>query len=277
MTEINLNFMHPKYGTVFNADIDGSFTVDEMIQNLLISGFLPENQAGYELELHKQVFDRYLTFDKIPNLEEGDIIRVVDKNLATAHSDELTVYLKHPIKGIVAELKANPSTTANELLQKVLDRGFIQGDASQYILLTKGRQEFSDAATLASVQIGHQDFIQIMQLGSTSMPPITPMFYALNQRLEKLETNLTQELQLIKDNIPALNTIPIDAKRAINPTEKAYESIDSIVDRLRKDSKQAPLKRIRSINFMPFLLTVAGILLLFAGFFLYLKAITLFY
>lgn len=277
MTEINLNFMHPKYGTVFNADIDGSFTVDEMIQNLLISGFLPDNQAGYELELHKQVFDKALKFNEIDDLEEGDILRVIDNEQIGANSDELTICIKHPIKGIVLDLKINPTITANELLQKILDKGFIQGNLDQYSILTKGRQELKEDQTLASAQIGHQDFIQIVQLGSTSMPPITPMFYALNKRLENLEGNLTKELDLIKNNIPALNTIPIDAKKAINPTERAYESIDSIVDRLRKDSKQGSLKRIRSINFMPFLLTLGVILLIFAGFFLYLKAITLFY
>ncbi|MCP4442305.1 MAG: hypothetical protein GY810_25640 [Aureispira sp.] len=277
MTEINLNFMHPTYGTTFNADIDSSFTVEEMITNLLHSGFLPPNDEGYQLALRKQIFDSNSTFDSIENLYDGDIIRIVTGNQAQDNSSaQLVVNLKHPTKGIVLDLQVSPDIIASDLIQMVLDKGFIQGLSDQYTLVTKGLNELNADQPLSSAQVSHQDFIQIVQIGSSAMPAIAPMLYTMSQQLEQLETGMTKELDLIKSNMPALNTIPIDAKRAINPTEEAYQSIDSIVGRLRSDAKLPPLKPIRSINFMPFLITV-GIIALIIGFYFFLKAITLFY
>lgn len=266
MIEYNLNFMHPQYGTTLNVDIDGSFTIEEMINNLLLSGFINENKNGYDFELMGQALERQMTFDEIQELYDGAVIRIV------AHEDEVTVehgpteqtlrlHIKHPSEPLILDIQLNETAPLSNIIQQASDKNFVQG-VQGILHLMKGDKllDLNENATQNGLTEG--DFLQLTHADAIQENPIEKAVNTLNSKLEKLETQIQTELVSIKDALPAANMIPIDPTRAINPTMEKYESIDTIVNRLREASKEAPLKPIRQRS-VPFLL-VEGILLIVA-------------
>lgn len=266
MIEYNLNFMHPQYGTTLNVDIDGSFTIEEMINNLLLSGFINENKNGYDFELMGQALERQMTFDEIQELYDGAVIRII------AHKDEVVVdhspteqklnlHIKHPSQPLILDIQLSETAPLSNIIQQASDKNFVQG-VQGILHLMKGDKllDLNENATKNGLTEG--DFLQLTHADAIQEDPIEKAVNTLNSKLEKLETQIQTELISIKDALPAANMIPIDPTRAINPTMEKYESIDTIVNRLREASKETPLKPIRQLA-VPFLL-IEGILLIVA-------------
>ncbi|BDS10637.1 hypothetical protein [Aureispira anguillae] len=264
MTEYNLNFMHPQYGTTFNVDIDGSFTVEEMINNLLLSGFINENKHGYDFELMGQALDRQITFDEIQALNDGAVIRII------AHQEEaiveetdasdsfISLHIKHPSEALVLDVELSSTLPLSNIIQQASDKNFIQGK-DNILHLQKGDKLLDLNQTALENKLSAGDYLQIIHANLVAENPIETAFGQLNEKIQQLETQIETELGNIKDALPAANMIPIDTTRAINPTMEQYESIDTIVNRLRKNSNQPPLKRIRPVS--PVLLLSLGFLL----------------
>lgn len=249
MIEYNLNFMHPQYGTTLNVDIDAAFTIEEMINNLLLSGFISENKAGYDLALKNIIFDKTTTFADIEALYDGAVIRIIagqeNKVVQKPKLNNLTFYLKHHQEPLVLEVVVLENIVLSELIQIACNKNFIQGDKAIYFL-NKGKLslDLDQNAQKNSIQSG--DFLQIIDSSFVEKPnPTETAVVELNEKIQQLETNIKTELGQIKDALPDSSTIPIDPTRSINPTMMTYESIDTIVGRLRQKSKQAPLVPIR--------------------------------
>lgn len=267
MIEYNLNFMHPQYGTTLNVDIDGAFTIEEMINNLLLSGFINENKNGYDFELMGQALERQMTFDEIQELYDGAVIRII------AHKEEevivekavaetlLALRIKHPSEPLILDVQLNEKAPLSNIIQQASEKNFVQG-IEGILHLQKGDKLLDLNENATNNGLAEGDFLQLTHADAVKEDPIETAVNSLNKKLEQLETQLQTELVNIKDALPAANMIPIDPTRAINPTMEQYESIDTIVNRLRKASNEAPLKPIRQLS-MPILL-VEGILLLIA-------------
>lgn len=267
MIEYNLNFMHPQYGTTLNVDIDGAFTIEEMINNLLLSGFINENKNGYDFELMGQALERQMTFDEIQELYDGAVIRII------AHKEEevivekavaetlLALRIKHPSEPLILDVQLNEKAPLSNIIQQASEKNFVQG-IEGILHLQKGDKLLDLNENATNNGLAEGDFLQLTHADAVKEDPIEMAVNSLNKKLEQLETQLQTELVNIKDALPAANMIPIDPTRAINPTMEQYESIDTIVNRLRKASNEAPLKPIRQLS-MPILL-VEGILLLIA-------------
>ncbi len=77
--QYNLNFMHPQYGTTLNVDIDAAFSVQEILEQLVLSGFVGKANAEYDLELMGEALTKQTVFATIPNLYDGAVLRVVER------------------------------------------------------------------------------------------------------------------------------------------------------------------------------------------------------
>jgi hypothetical protein len=260
--------MHPQYGTTFNVDIDGSFTVEEMINNLLLSGFINENKNGYDFELMGQALERQMTFEEIQELYDGAVIRIIaHENLVEAETvlteKVFSLRIKHPSEPLILDVQLNENTPLSNIIQQASERNFVQG-VDGILHLQKGDKllDLNENSTNNGLAVG--DFLQLTHADAAKENPIETAVNSLNKKLDALEKQLQTELISIKNALPAANMIPIDPTRAVNPTMEHYESIDTIVNRLRAASKETPLKPIRPLS-MPILL-IEGILLLVAVF-----------
>lgn len=268
MIEYNLNFMHPLYGTTLNVDIDGAFTIEEMINNLLLSGFINENKNGYDFELMGQGLDRQMTFDEIQELYDGAVIRIIaheeDAVVETLVTEKLlALRIKHPSESLILDVQLNETAPLSNIIQQASEKNFVQG-IEGILQLQKGDKSLDLNENATNNGLAEGDFLQLTHADAVKEDPIETAVNSLNKKLENLETQLQTELVSIKEALPAANMIPIDPTRAVNPTMEHYESIDTIVNRLRVASKEGVLKPIRPLS-MPILL-LEGILLIIAVF-----------
>lgn len=254
--------MHPQYGTTLNVDIDGSFTIEEMINNLLLSGFINENKNGYDFELMGQALERQMTFDEIQELYDGAVIRIVAHEEASVTAsvqpkEVLTLRIKHPSEPLVLDVQIDKTAPLSNIIQQASDKNFVQG-VEGILHLQKGDKLINLNENAAKNGLAEGDFLQLMHANAAKENPIETAINNLNKKLEQLQTELVN----IKDALPAANLIPIDPTRAVNPTMEQYESIDTIVNRLREASKEEALKPIRPL-YVPILL-LEGLLLIVA-------------
>lgn len=268
MIEYNLNFMHPQYGTTLNVDIDGAFTVEEMINNLLLSGFINENTNGYDFELMGQSLERQMTFDEIQELYDGAVIRIIahkEDAVIEAVTTEtlLALRIKHPSEPLILDVHLNETAPLSNIIQQASEKNFVQG-VEGILHLQKGDKLLDLNENAVNNGLTEGDFLQLTHADAVKENPVETAVNKLNKKLEALESQLHTELVSIKEALPAANMIPIDPTRAVNPTMESYESIDTIVTRLREASKEGPLKPIRQLS-MP-ILFVEGVLLVIAVF-----------
>ena len=268
MIEYNLNFMHPQYGTTLNVDIDGAFTVEEMINNLLLSGFINENTNGYDFELMGQSLERQMTFDEIQELYDGAVIRIIahkEDAVVEAVTTEtlLALRIKHPSEPLILDVHLNETAPLSNIIQQASEKNFVQG-VEGILHLQKGDKLLDLNENAVNNGLTEGDFLQLTHADAVKENPVETAVNKLNKKLEALESQLHTELVSIKEALPAANMIPIDPTRAVNPTMESYESIDTIVTRLREASKEGPLKPIRQLS-MP-ILFVEGVLLVIAVF-----------
>lgn len=251
MTAYDLNFMHPQYGTTLPASIDGHFTAKEMLHNLLLSGFIPPHDAGYRLEFMGQALEDSTTFDEVPDLYDGALIRVapVEQEVpASAQADEASIefQLKHPESALLFSVQLSPNELLEEAIQKAAASHFVDGQ-EQVLHLQKGNKLLDLQQSVSENGVQSGDYLQLVQAESPENP-VRKELEALKDGFESLQQALSSELQNFKAALPAANTIPVDPTRAVNPTLETYESIDTIVGRLRQQSQEAPLKAIRPLS-----------------------------
>ena len=266
MIEYNLNFMHPQYGTTLNVDIDGSFTIEEMIQNLLLSGFISNNPAGYDLALRDKTLARKATFDEVQELYDGAVIRIIAHKTSTPTAPSIAhvlLHVKHPNKKLILDIQLSEKELLSEIIKRALGRNFIQGEATSFQLV-KGEAVLDLEKNYQDNSINNGDYLELEEVqAAEQITPLQASTQQLNEKIEQLESQLHDELKSIKDALPAANMIPIDPTRAVNPTMDTYESIDTIVQRLRVDSSEQPLRPIRPMSLLvPILLVILTVILL---------------
>lgn len=246
MTEFNLNFMHPQYGTTMNVDIDGSFTVEEMINNLLLSGFINENHAGYDLALMGETLDRQASFEEINSLYDGAVIRIIAHTQQQAvASRSILLHLKHPSDQLILDYQLPVDAPLNQAIQAATDKNFIAGDKSIFHL-QKGDKLLDLNEIAADNALSHGDYLQLVEANKKEeIDPVQTAVEGMEKKFSTLESQIQTELQAFKEALPAANMIPVDPTRVVNPTMEVYESIDTIVGRLRQSSGEPSLKPVK--------------------------------
>lgn len=263
MADLNLNFMHPRYGTVLNVDIDASTTVEETIAHLLRSGFVPQHSQGYRLAKGEQVFPLAPTLADL-DIESGDIIRIEPKELL---EPGLKVHIKHPHRGLMFSLSIEEGMRAQEVIDHLLDRGFIQPKEAGYALHIRDGLMLEGDAVLSEAGLREEDFVRIIDRSAPDAPAWEAALQRLEQRLEELEAKQLQpealqaflaEQQKAQQSqlqetllqfFPSLSTDEIPELKQQAPRRKtavAYEPIHHLLDSMRQEAGMEPALRIRA-------------------------------
>ena len=162
-TSYNLNFMHPQYGTTINVDIDGRFSVQEVLEQLRLSGFMGQADGEYDLQLMGQALERHTLFVDIPALYDGAVLRLVEqpKVKVTATSPDLMLlHVKHPTSPYLLSIELPPKAPLIRILEEALERGFVAAPMAQ-LSLTKGQQPLDPQQSLAQNGLQAGDYVKL--------------------------------------------------------------------------------------------------------------------
>ena len=255
MNILNLNFVHPQYGTIFTADVDTSFTAAEMLNNLVLSGFLPVSEQGYLLALREQVMQAKQPLVTLNGLEEGAVLRIIipSKDLKIVKR----FFVKHPKNGEYAPFEMSEDENITELLKRLLTQGFLD-KTDKLSVFFKG-QELNENAEIKEAALPDNAYLEIRNRELASNEEI---LQKLQTAVDTMQAGTEKKLQDILDYLPPASAIPIDPERSVNPTQDLYESIDTLVISVFKDTKLSPPKKISLWSPIPMLILL---LLAFSG------------
>lgn len=246
--------MHPQYGTIFNADVDLSFTADEMLHNLVLSGFIPERPAGYRLALQNQVMQGQQPLVLLEGLEDAAVLRIIPV-VQNASGEEsvavlpLRLYVRHPRSSEYAPVECIPDTSGEKLLQQLLKNGFLSELPEDLSLYFK-EEELALDQPLKNIGLTDGAYIEIRDANAQ---PVDMVMRNVLMGLDSFQAGTNAKLQAILDQMPPPSAIPIDPLRAINPTSEPYESMDTLLNSIRQIGGLEPIKKVRVRTWMPFL------------------------
>lgn len=227
-TSYNLNFMHPQYGTTLNVDIEGSFTVEEVLEQLRLSGFMGQDNRRYDLELMGKALTRQTLFMDIPTLYDGAVLRLVappSSSTPPSTPASILIHVKHPTEPYLIAVELPPVAPLSALLQQVHQRGFVPS-ASFYI--TKGEQVLNLSQTPAQNELNAGDCVQ---LHPSEAPEAAPIPTAPQVTLADLQAQLQALQQELQTN--ALPTVAPLPKTELN---SVFEPLEVLVQDLRGDA-----------------------------------------
>lgn len=267
----NLNFMHPQYGTTLNVDIDPHFSVQEILEQLVLSGFVGKANAAYDLELMGQALEKQMVFAAIPNLYDGAVLRVVEKvaPVTTASPSQMVVHpihlhCQHPDNSLQFSALFEPTTPSKEVVARAIQQGFLIGTVEQFHLY-KGAQALDLEQNLQELNLQEGDHLQIyrkpveqekeeptpQELG----PSVT--LQSLQEQVQQLEEQLVVQLQQLQQQLPRDQALP-------DVGDLPYESLEKVVRRLRKRGKESSLSSL-SLAGTPFWWYVLLVVVLLGG------------
>ncbi len=258
-----LNFMHPQYGTIFTAEVDVSFTADEMLRNLLLTGFIPERAKGYRLALMEEVLRGDQPIAELSELYDGAVFRIIPNIQELGATQEavvetpITLYIRHPHSAEYAPFQVLPSTTGHAMLELLELRGFLKEGSDGLALLFKGEVLDLDAP-IGSQQLPAQAYLELQDPDAQAADQV---LRNLLLGLDSLQQRTDQKLEAIIKQMPPPSAIPIDPQRAISPTADIYEGVDTLLTQIRSDADLPPSKKIRIYSPIPTIFWISTMLI----------------
>ncbi|MGH1339377.1 MAG: hypothetical protein ACRBFS_24875 [Aureispira sp.] len=247
----NLNFMHPQYGTTLNVDIDANFSVQEILEQLVLSGFVGKANAQYDLELMGNALKKQTIFAAIPNLYDGAVLKVVEHldppptlpkpKQPRPNSSQPTILLiqlhcQHADHSLQFSAAYPPSTLVSDVLARAIQQGFLVGNADAFQVF-KGAQVLTLNENLQEQALQEGDHLQFHRIAENAPteeegPNIT--LQTLQEQVQQVEQNLAGQVEQLKQQLPRDKTLP-------DVSELSYESLEKVVQRLRKKGKEPSL------------------------------------
>jgi hypothetical protein len=264
MTELDLNFMHPQYGTLFQASVPTDYRVAEVLELLQSVGFLTKVQSPnrYALAFYDQVLSMDSPLGQISELADGDILKVVFEAAAAAPLEEqaapslLPCWLALPQGGLIP-WEIEPTQPLSQILTELQHKGFIAESPDQLTAWLRGHEPWPLEANAQTQGLMAKDLIQIRLLESPQGPALSDLQQALADlqgQLGRMQAHLNEELTVIRHKIPLPYTIPLDAEMAaLNPTQFPYRSLDSLLAQARQTAKLPPFVKIQAQNWQAWL------------------------
>lgn len=269
--DFELSFMHPQYGTTLNVIIPGDRSIQEMIQKLLINRFIQPYEPGYDLSFNGRILEPSLRFAEVEDLYDGALVGVV----ARKEEDEpifvedvkkvLKLQIQHPSNGHFLDFRAEEDTKIRAILNNLYQRGYFYGDLNNFSLAYKDREELDLEQTLAELGITSLDILRIVDNSQKDQPTWKDELGELKNQLTETSAQLEEKIKDVRENMPAPDLIPVDAKLSINPTIAAYESMESIISEIRAKDSLPPFEKIKTFSWIPTLLLILFILLVAAA------------
>lgn len=239
----NLNFMHPQYGTTLNVDIDVNFSVQEILEQLVLSGFVGKTNAQYDLELMGQALDKQTVFASIPNLHDGAVLRVVEHLSPSLSSTPSTIshiqlHCQHPDNSLQFSASYQATCFVKEVLLRAIQQGFLIGKTTDFHVY-KGVQSLEIDKSLQKQALQEGDHLQFHRIVASSEKEVAPTvtLETLQEQVKQIEKNLGSELEQLKQQLPRNQTLP-------NVGDLPYESLEKVVKRLRKKGKEPSLESL---------------------------------
>lgn len=258
----NLNFMHPEYGTIFNADVDVLFTANEMLRNLVLTGFLPEHPAGYRLALMDEVLQENEALGNLVNLDDGAVLRIIPL-LQESSGNELVAeapiqfFVRHPYSAEYAPFRSLPSNNGQAMLQALQARGFLKELPDSLELY------FKDTVLPLDQSLGEQQLPAgaYLELRDSNAQAADAVLRNLLLGLDSFQASTNQKLEDIIKQMPPPSAIPIDPNRSISPTADIYESVDSLITQIRKEGNLEAPKKVRIWSPIPLIFWISLIVI----------------
>ncbi len=264
MTEYNLYFMHPLYGTTFNVTVDAALTVSEMLRNLRLSGFLPMKGA-YKMARYERELSPRLAFSQIDQLADGDVLRLMvhEGEEQEDAGQKVLLNLKVPFLSEIIQLPAPIGLTAGQFVQLLCEKGILYTFESEFQLY-KGNTLLDMAAPLSNYALHDYDLLRVVTADGSDAPVVPVVSSAplsaempaqLGEQLQKLQqiaerqqkalqalaeqTEATQKQiaqlgELVKNSSPSpANAAPADAGLLYQPSlELPFEPLESLVEKI---------------------------------------------
>lgn len=240
-TTYNLNFMHPQYGTTLNADIDGAFTVQEVLERLRLSGFMGQTDQDYDLQFMGQTLERQTLLMDIPELYDGAVLRLLalpDPTSVAPVSTLVLLHLKHPTEPYLLPVELPVDALLTQFVDHALACGFVTVSAPQ-LYVTKGstRLDLQHTASQNALQSGDYLQLHLLKEEEALVPddaiPAVPVV-----TLADLQTQLHQ-LQLQLQPATDDGNAPLPQPEQ----ESVFEPLEKLVQSLRGDAKPlAPIE-----------------------------------
>ncbi len=237
--QYNLNFMHPQYGTTLNVDIDAGFSVQEILEQLVLSGFVGKANAQYDLELMGKALEKQTVFAAIPELYDGAVLRVVERlhakpqKAAIPTSHPIQLHLQHPDHALPFSAAYDTQTLMEEVILRAIQQGFLVGSVADFQVY-KGNKALAFGESLHELGLQEGDHLQLRHHLATEEEGATPpsvTLQTLQTQVQELQQQLGAQLQQLQRQLPREQTLP-------DVGELPYESLEKIVRRLRKQSKE---------------------------------------
>lgn len=266
----NLNFMHPQYGTTLNVDIDANFSVQEILEQLVLSGFVGRANAQYDLELMGKALEKQTVFATIPDLYDGAVLKVVEHlnplpssttkqpSPSAPISRLLLLHSQHPDNNLQFSTTYEPTTLIQDLLARAIQQGFLVGVVDDFQVY-KGAEVLKLDQDLQGQALQEGDHLQFRRIVKTTLteedeaPSIT--LQTLQDQVQQVEQNLAGQLDQLKQQLPRDQALP-------DVGELSYESLEKVVRRLRKKGKEPAIASLSLAGAPIFLYILLGIVCL---------------
>lgn len=267
MTEYNLYFMHPLYGTTFNVSVDAALTVGDMLRNLRLSGFLPMKGA-YKMARYERELSPRLMFSQIDQLADGDVLRLMVHDDAAADETSVRVLLnlKVPFLSEIIQLPTSTSLTAGQFVQMLCEKGVLYKFDAEFQVY-KGNALLDAEQPLSNFALTDYDLLRIVAaegengdsatsavpaaVVSAEMPAqLGEQLQALQQQAERqqkaiktlsdLLTSVQQQLGELTRSLQNMSTNSATASQNTDAVSGLYQSslempfepLESIVDKI---------------------------------------------
>lgn len=259
----NLNFMHPQYGTTLNVDIDANFSVQEILEQLVLSGFVGRADASYDLELMGQALAQQTIFADIPKLYDGAVLKVIERLSAqpTRPSQATTnhpiqLHAQHPDNSLQFSAAYDGHRLIRDVIVRALQQGFLVGEAADFQVY-KGAQALLLQESLYQQGLQEGDCLQFRRAVANApkevvAPSVT--LHTLQEQVQLLETTIGGQLTQLQQQLPRDQALP-------DVGELSYESLEKVAKRLRKQGKEPSIEPL-SLKGAPVLLYVFLVFLL---------------
>jgi hypothetical protein len=241
--QYNLNFMHPQYGTTLNVDIDAAFSVQEILEQLVLSGFVGKANAEYDLELMGEALTKQTVFATIPNLYDGAVLRVVERLAQSPASttaptkQPIQLHALHPEQPLHFSATYDPLTKIEDLIGRAIQQGFLTETTAAYQIF-KGEQVLPFGESLQQLALQEGDYVQIRRVAaeesSEEEPTTVVTLQSLQTQVIQLQQQLSQQVTQLQQQLPRDQVLP-----AVG--DLPYESLEKIVRRVRKQGKEASI------------------------------------
>lgn len=229
---VQVFFMHPRYGTTFSVSLDPALSGREVIAHLLRTGFIPARAEGYQIGYYEQLLSNEQVFASLPTLQDGDVLRVLERSLSGAPEMPIFVYIQTLDADEIIQLQAQPEWTSAQFIENLCEKGILYQFGADFHLY-KGNTQLAPDQLLSEIPLQTHDLLRVISAKSANQ----------NQQAQATaQTSASADQQALLNTIDALKTEVSELKKMLTEalstpsTQQTHpsESLDRWIEKLSK-------------------------------------------